>query len=414
MSQAIESRILEYNVLFTHDVRKKLKKWIDGKLRHYKLNDKVQVLSEDGIVVTEQFMLKADFSDQSKWDDFIKVGGVLVQIDSILCEFKRNVVPSKNIDQNGNSVGVLKITKAEALNVARGKSQSHNSPVSMSDMASDSQTLTPTLAASRVRRRVGLSRLHTPSKRRTGIKPTQITSLSQISPRGSDTHSIIGSGKSKPSSGTTAPRLQDQAKSTNSSHSSVLSVGDMVPSPATLLNQHHQATPTAEAVSKQVTRKNEEMAMRSLKGIPHATGTAMIANRSRDNLRIAPTSDRWAEIEYDLGEPGYTDCPDSTQTSKISWGTQDPDPSVFASELLKLHKASAACDCENAQSEESGGLSNSSSNNNNNNNNNNKQGCTQKHQELLPRRHVPKPRVGRRGRPETVKISPIPSKSNMK
>ena len=408
MSQAIESRILEYNVLFTHDVRKKLKKWIDGKLRHYKLNDKVQVLSEDGIVVTEQFMLKADFSDESKWDDFIKVGGVLVQIDSILCEFKRNVMPSKNIDQNGNSVGVLKITKAEAFNVARGKSQSYNSPVSIPDVVSASQTLTPTLAASRVRRRVGLSRLHTPSKRRTGIKPTQIPSLSRVSPSGNDSHSIIGSGKSKPSAGTTAPRLQDQAKSTNSSHSSVLSVDAMVPSPAKLLNQYHQATPTAEAVSKQVARKNKEVAMSNLKGIPHATGTAIIPNRNRENLRIAPTPDRWTEIEHNLEEHGDIACPDSTQTSKISWGTQDPDPSVFASELLKLHKASAACDCENAQSEESGGLSNSSSNNNN------KQGCTQNHQELLPRRQVPKPRVGRRARPETVKISPIHSKSNMK
>jgi hypothetical protein len=142
MSQII-SEMQEYTVLYTYNVVQKHKSWNDGKLKYYKFNNKVQVHTLCGVLVTEQFMRNATHLQNDHWGESFKVGSVLVQIEELICEAQRDIAPVFRKDHKTRAPGDMKIMTKP--------------------MKQLTEVSSPSVAR---KRRVGLSRSETPSKRR--------------------------------------------------------------------------------------------------------------------------------------------------------------------------------------------------------------------------------------------------------
>ncbi|ODQ82230.1 hypothetical protein BABINDRAFT_158869 [Babjeviella inositovora NRRL Y-12698] len=83
------SWVKEFRVLYTTDVKQKLKKWHDGTLRFFDLNKKVQVLSESGVVIKTDFLKDAGVLDAG--EDFSISGGLMVNVEELTSEYERDI-----------------------------------------------------------------------------------------------------------------------------------------------------------------------------------------------------------------------------------------------------------------------------------------------------------------------------------
>ncbi|CAM9013103.1 unnamed protein product [Wickerhamomyces anomalus] len=197
MSQEIISEIQEYTILYTYNIVQKLKKWNDGKLKYFKFNNKVQVFNEDSILITQEFLQNDRQLQESNWGNEFKVGGVLITIDCMDSESKRDltkmfkkdtVTPKTNIIYSKSQIPSAGGTRTplKELNVERQNS--------------------PSLLGMK-RRRVGLSKSMTPSRRRQSGTPAPAKSQDELSssnekPPKHDTHRTaiprIKASKTKP------------------------------------------------------------------------------------------------------------------------------------------------------------------------------------------------------------------------
>lgn len=90
-SQELISEIQEYTIMYTLNVTQKLKKWNDGTLKFFKFNNKVQVFNDQSILVSQEFLKNDRNLQEDQWGNEVKMGGVLVMIDSMVSETKREI-----------------------------------------------------------------------------------------------------------------------------------------------------------------------------------------------------------------------------------------------------------------------------------------------------------------------------------
>lgn len=145
-SQELISEIQEYSIMFTYNITQKLKKWNDGTLKFYKFNNKVQVFNDQSILISQEFLKNDRNLQEEQWGSEVKMGGVLVMIDSMLSESKREIsgLFEKNKDQG-------KVIPKETVVVCR-KNEGIRTPL---------KSLSPMTQG---KRRVGLSKSMTPSR----------------------------------------------------------------------------------------------------------------------------------------------------------------------------------------------------------------------------------------------------------
>lgn len=134
--------------MYTHNIVQKLKKWNDGQLKYFKFNNKAQIFNQDSILITQQFLQNDKQLQESNWGNEFKVGGVLIIIDSMISESERDL--TKVFKKKGTATPKAKII--------------YSKPQIPS---SERMTRTPLKEAERnmKRRRVGLSKSLTPSRR---------------------------------------------------------------------------------------------------------------------------------------------------------------------------------------------------------------------------------------------------------
>lgn len=87
------SEIDEYTILFTTRVHQKQKSWQDGLMKHYKLNNKIEILNDDGVIVSSEFR-KVSFV----LDEQYVIGKVMIEILSLNESYTREVTIKKEKD----------------------------------------------------------------------------------------------------------------------------------------------------------------------------------------------------------------------------------------------------------------------------------------------------------------------------
>lgn len=154
MSQLSHSQIIsevdEYTVLYTSEPHKRRPKYHDGFLKHYKYNSKFQVLSSSNVVISSQFKLGYVVN---KGDEF-KVGSVLVHVEYLKSREERDIT---------NAIGKGSINTTKSVPSTIKPVNDHN----LTPKMAPSSTVNNSVGMKR--RRVGLSKTATPSKRLTGV-----------------------------------------------------------------------------------------------------------------------------------------------------------------------------------------------------------------------------------------------------
>jgi hypothetical protein len=323
MSQII-SEMLEYTVLYTYNVVQKHKSWNDGKLKYYKFNNKVQVHTLCGVLVTEQFMRNTIHLQNGHWGESFKVGSILVQIEELISEAQRDIAPVFRKDHKTRAPGAMKIMTVPLKQLTEVSS--------------------PSVAR---KRRVGLSRSETPSKRRqldTARPSTQSRSLQGISSSSStcSTYSACSLHKSQDES-QSVPMLQktmphsfkDIPVSTRSSRS--LRIASVTPRTEkivpSVIATDGTKSPIATSISSSESSKSPESPITvSQAPLPHAITAIPTATHSSRPLCIATTP-----------IPKKISTPNSQVSDPISGGFQESGqaaPSPVPQGLAQPHRPS--------------------------------------------------------------------------
>ncbi|KAH3678302.1 hypothetical protein WICPIJ_008852 [Wickerhamomyces pijperi] len=214
MSQLSQPQVIsevdEYIVLYTQEPHKKRPKYHDGFLRHYKYNSKLQVVSSSNAVVTSEFKLGLVINE----GDEIKVGSVLVNVEALKSQERRDI--SGVIGKRGTTSTAISsvITPAKTIPV------STLSPVS---------AMQPMPIGAK-RRRVGLSKSDTPSKRLAGATQSQV--IPMTSPRASITPQNIKK-----------PLISNQGDHTHSHRTDIQNINA-----PEQFHQHHKSSDTRKAM----------------------------------------------------------------------------------------------------------------------------------------------------------------------
>lgn len=95
------STVQEYSILYTERVVQKDKRWADGILKHYEFNNKIEIFSEDGILVKSDFNnIKFDIGKQ-----YI-INKTLVEVLSHNGKFDRELTIKRENEDNKKGVSI--------------------------------------------------------------------------------------------------------------------------------------------------------------------------------------------------------------------------------------------------------------------------------------------------------------------
>lgn len=211
MSQEIISEIFEYRALFTKDLTQKLKHWNDGRATYFKLNKKVQIHTEDGHLIAEKFADRAlqRIFDQDNFDEPFRVGFVLVEIQDLIAHGQRDVAR------------VFKKQKLDPVEQEGKAMQEQVAPPTIQRTPLLSKTVNTPLSLKTTvrRRRCGLSRNDTPSKRASQIQQRSMLNASEAPSPNKKQISVSVAETFKP---VTPLVVEPTSSTTNKSPSSIL------------------------------------------------------------------------------------------------------------------------------------------------------------------------------------------------
>ena len=120
-SQSVTAPVYEYKCLFTHDIRKKQKKWHDGKLRFHTFNRRVIVQDDSG-----NFVGDLHYRDNEEFGEGLELSldrPVLVQVEEKIHESSTDLTAVLNRQDGNNISGQPKPTRATVARINAVNSQ---------------------------------------------------------------------------------------------------------------------------------------------------------------------------------------------------------------------------------------------------------------------------------------------------
>lgn len=161
MDRLKKSIVHEYNVLYSNRIHQKDKKWVDGTLKYYEFNRKVQIYNNDGILIKLDFVSERFSKNFKENETFVlPSNSLLVQIDCYSTSYERDVSEFFKKDLNPEKI-------------ISGSASSLGSSLGSSSCSSS------LMATMKISPQVRVTRKHPPSKPLHKINPISTSSTSE-------------------------------------------------------------------------------------------------------------------------------------------------------------------------------------------------------------------------------------------